>query len=69
MNVKIKIDAQNIKSSALNFNKNQSKNRKMKTAQTQCLSHFSVAEGFEPSARGFGGGFRLKLIIKFSPDL
>ena len=31
-------------------------NRKRKTAQTQCLSRFSVAgaEGLEPSARGFG---------------
>ena len=56
MNAKIKIDAQNIKNAALNFNKNRNKNRKIKTAQTQCLSRFSVAgaEGFEPSARGFG---------------
>lgn len=40
MNVKIKIDAQNIKNAALNSNKNRNKNRKIKTAQTQCLSHF-----------------------------
>ena len=30
MNAKIKIDAQNIKSAALNFNKNRNKNRKTK---------------------------------------
>ena len=56
MNAKIKIDAQNIKNAALNFNKNRNKNRKIKTAQTQCLSRFSVAgvQGLEPWAHGFG---------------
>ena len=69
MNVKIKIDAQNIKNAALNFNKNRDKNRKIKTAQTQCLSHFSVAgvQGLEPWAHVFEGGFCLKLILKPFP--